>query len=153
MEEGVFLKVSSKGEYALRALIVLGQQNEKVMSISSISEKTLVTVSYLEQILLQLKKKGYVESKRGAQGGYFLKLSPSEINIGEVVRQIEGPLSPMGCASVTAYQPCPLEAACLLIPLWTLVRDIIANVLEQTTLNDLLEGNIDKFADKAKMHV
>lgn len=135
------MKVSSRGEYALRALIVLGQKKE-LMSISEISEGTLVTIKYLEKILLSLKKLGYVESKRGIQGGYFLSELPAEINIGEVIRQIEGPLSPMSCASVTAYEPCPLEGSCLLKPLWALVRDTIAYVLEQTTLEDLLKGQL-----------
>ncbi|MET1029757.1 RrF2 family transcriptional regulator [Domibacillus tundrae] len=97
------MKVSSQGEYALRALNVLGQKKE-LMSISEISDATLVTVKYLEKILLVLKKLGYVESKRGVQGGYFLNKPPEEINIGDVIRQIEGPLSPMSCASVTAYE-------------------------------------------------
>lgn len=135
------MKVSSKGEYALRALIVLGQKKE-LMSISDISDATLVTVKYLEKILLTLKKLGYVESKRGIHGGYFLSQQPEDINIGEVIRKIEGPLSPMSCASVTAYEPCALEKTCLLKPLWTLVRDTIAYVLEQTTLDDLLKGNL-----------
>ncbi|WP_134703416.1 Rrf2 family transcriptional regulator [Ammoniphilus sp. YIM 78166] len=139
------MKVSSRGEYALRALLVLGQHEGQVISISDISEKTLITVSYLEQILLQLKKLGYVKSKRGAQGGYSLKLTPAEINIGEVIRNIEGPLSPMGCASITAYEPCSLEPKCLLKPLWTLVRDTISHVLEQTTLHDLLNQNIGEW--------
>ena len=135
------LKVSSKGEYALRGLLVLGQHQGQILTISEIAEKTLVTVKYLEQIMHQLKKLGYVDSKRGSQGGYFLRKAPSEINIGEIIRQLEGPLSPMGCTSVTAYESCPLETSCLLKPLWALVRDTIANVLEQTSLDDLLQGS------------
>ncbi len=111
------MKVSSKGEYALRALLVLGQQQGTVVTIQEISHKTLVTINYLEQILLQLKKLDYVKSKRGAKGGYFLHKNTDEINIGEVIRHLEGPLSPMGCASITKYQPCPLEAVCQLKPL------------------------------------
>jgi Rrf2 family protein len=139
------MKVSSKGEYALRALLVLGQQQGKVMSIQEISDKTLVTVHYLEQLLLQLKKLGYVASKRGARGGYILEKTVDEINIGEVIRDLEGPLSPMACASITKYEPCPLEAGCQLRPLWSLVRDTIAYVLERTTLGDLLENRITLF--------
>ena len=136
------MKVSSKGEYALRALLVLGQQQGTVMTIQEISEKTLVTINYLEQILLQLKKLEYVMSKRGAKGGYYLHKNTDEINIGEVIRNLEGPLSPMGCASITKYQPCPLEAGCQLKPLWSLVRDTIAYVLERTTLEDLLLNRV-----------
>lgn len=152
MRGGETLKVSSKGEYALRALLVLGQHQGQVLSISDIAEKTLVTVKYLEQIMLPLKKLGYVESKRGVQGGYFLKMAPDEINIGEIIRQLEGPLSPMGCTSVTAYESCSLEPGCLLKPLWALIRDTIAQVLEQTSLDDLLQGNI-QLRDGGKMVV
>jgi len=136
------MKVSTRGEYALRALLMLGQHDGTVLSISQVAEKTLIPMSYLEQILLQLKNLGYVKSKRGVKGGYSLRLSPSEINVGEVIRRLEGPLAPMGCASLTAYEACPLEPGCLLKPLWTLVRDTVAYVLDQTTLADLLERNI-----------
>ncbi|MGJ7923300.1 RrF2 family transcriptional regulator [Neobacillus sp. LXY-4] len=136
------MKISSKGEYALRALLALGQHQGNVMTIQEISEKTLVTVSYLEQILLQLKKHDYVSSKRGVRGGYLLHKKANEINIGEVVRNLEGPLSPMGCASITKYEPCPLEGGCQLKPLWSLVRDTIAYVLERTTLEDLLTNRV-----------
>lgn len=138
------MKVSSKGEYALRALILLGNHKGKVLGIQEISEKTLVSIHYLEQILLQLKKLDYVVSKRGAKGGYFLHKEPEDINIGEVIRKLEGPLSPMSCASITKYEPCALEGGCQLKPLWSLVRDTIAYVLERTTLEDLLFNRITK---------
>jgi Rrf2 family protein len=136
------MKVSSKGEYVLRALLLLGNNPGKVMGIQEISDKTLVSVHYLEQLLLQLKKLGYVISKRGAKGGYMLHMKASDINIGEVIRELEGPLSPMGCASITKYEPCPLEEGCQLKPLWTLIRDTIAFVLERTTLEDLLQNRM-----------
>lgn len=137
------LKVSSRGEYALRALIVLGSQTYgSVVSIADISQKTLVPIPYLEQILLQMKRLGFVKSKRGKHGGYALRLQSGEIIIGEVIRHLEGPLAPIGCVSVTAYEACPLEEGCLLKPLWALVRDTVAQVLDQTTLQDLLEGRV-----------
>jgi Rrf2 family protein len=136
------MKVSSKGEYALRALLLLGNHQGTVMGIQEISDKTLVSIHYLEQILLQLKKLGYVISKRGAKGGYMLFMQPDEINLGEVIRELEGPLSPMSCASITKYEPCALEEGCQLKPLWSLIRDTIAYILEQTTLEDLLENRI-----------
>ena len=138
------MKVSSKGEYALRALLQLGTHQGNVLGIQEISEKTLVSIHYLEQILLQLKKLGYVTSKRGAKGGYMLQREPAEINIGEVIRDLEGPLSPMCCASITKYETCPLEGGCQLKPLWSMVRDTIAFVLERTTLEDLLLNRITK---------
>jgi len=137
------MKVSSRGEYALRALICLGAKNNNLINIEEISEKTLVPVNYLEQILLQLKRNGYVQSKRGVNGGYKLSRNPNDIIIGEVIRNLEGPLAPMGCVSITSYESCPLEEGCLLKPLWGLIRDKIAELLDNTTLYDLLEGNIN----------
>ncbi|MET3696894.1 BadM/Rrf2 family transcriptional regulator [Bacillus oleivorans] len=139
------MKISSRGEYALRALILLGRSEARVVPIGEISEKTLVSINYLEQLLLQLKRNGYVHSKRGVNGGYKLSRSPGEIIIGEVIRNLEGPLAPMGCVSVTAYESCPLEEGCLLKPLWALVRDTIADLLDHTTLKDLLDGNLHTF--------
>ncbi|HEY4553946.1 MAG TPA: Rrf2 family transcriptional regulator [Bacillaceae bacterium] len=136
------MKISSRGEYALRALICLGGKETGLQSIGEISEKTLVPLNYLEQLLLQLKRNGYVQSKRGVNGGYKLSRDPEEIVIGEVIRNLEGPLAPMGCVSVTSYESCPLEAGCLLKPLWARVRDNIAELLDRTTLRDLLEGNV-----------
>jgi len=136
------MKVSTRGEYALRALILLGQRPNEVIPVADISEKTRVPVNYLEQILLQLKKLGYVESKRGARGGYTLRMPADQVVIGEVIRRLEGPLAPMGCVSVTAYEPCPLEEGCLLKPLWALIRDTVARLLEHTTLDDLLQQRI-----------
>jgi Rrf2 family protein len=136
------MKISSRGEYALRALICLGSNDTELTSIGEISEKTLVPINYLEQLLLQLKRNGYVQSKRGVNGGYKLSRSPSEIVIGEVIRNLEGPLAPMGCVSVTSYESCPLEEGCLLKPLWALVRDTVAELLDKTTLKNLLDGNV-----------
>ena len=136
------MKVSTRGEYALRALILLGQHPNEVIPVADISAKTRVPINYLEQILLNLKKLGYVTSKRGIRGGYTLRLPSDQIVIGEVIRRLEGPLAPMGCVSVTAYEPCPLEEGCLLKPLWALVRDTVARLLEHTTLADLLQGRL-----------
>ncbi|MBN6889524.1 Rrf2 family protein [Cytobacillus horneckiae] len=137
------MKVSSKGEYALRALITLGKNENSVTSIKEISNQTLVPIQYLEQILLLLKSHGYVKSKRGVYGGYLLKNHPKEIVIGEVIRDLEGPLAPMSCVSITAYEYCPLEdQGCLLKPLWALIREEVALILDRTTLHDILEGQL-----------
>lgn len=140
------MKISSKGEYALRALITLAQNEEGLLQIKDIADKILVPSQYLEQILLTLKSHGYVKSKRGVYGGYTLKESPDKIVIGKVIRDLEGPLAPMSCVSITSYEYCPLEdAGCLLKPLWALIRDVTANLLDQTTLADLLNRNIPKY--------
>ncbi|MGV2445245.1 UNVERIFIED_CONTAM: Rrf2 family transcriptional regulator [Bacillus sp. ATCC 13368] len=92
-----------------------------------------------------LKSHGYVKSKRGVRGGYTLKELSNKIIIGNVIRDLEGPLAPMSCVSITAYEYCPLEDNnCLLKPLWALIRDQVAELLDNTTLKDLLEGNLYK---------
>ena len=136
------MKISSRGEYALRALIYLGKNEMRLIPIGEVSENTLVPINYLEQLLLQLKRNGYVQSKRGINGGYKLSKAPNEIIIGEVIRHLDGPLAPMGCVSITSYESCPLEKGCLLKPLWALVRDTVANLLDHTTLKDLLDEKV-----------
>ncbi|SFX21212.1 transcriptional regulator, BadM/Rrf2 family [Thermoactinomyces sp. DSM 45891] len=136
------MKVSSRGEYALRALIALGLQEGNVSTIADISGQTLVPAAYLEQILLQLKMLGYLKSRRGKKGGYMLAKAPDQIVIGEVIRSLEGPLAPMGCVSITSYEACPLEGTCLLKPFWALIRDSIAQLLDQTTLAHLIERKL-----------
>ncbi|MDQ0218771.1 Rrf2 family transcriptional regulator [Peribacillus cavernae] len=139
------MKISSKGEYALRALIALGRKEEELVQIKDISKETLVSSQYLEQILLHLKSHGYVISKRGVNGGYKLKEAPERIVIGKVIRDLEGPLAPMSCVSITSYEYCPLEdQGCMLKPLWALIRDEVADLLDHTTLQDLLDRNINK---------
>jgi Rrf2 family protein len=136
------MKVSSKGEYALRALIVLAKRGREVTPVADIAREIHVPVPYLEQILLQLKLLGFLRSKRGAGGGYRLRKKPGEIMIGEVIRQLEGPLAPMSCVSATRYESCELEPGCLLQPLWAKVRDTVAEVLDRTSLEDLLERRV-----------
>lgn len=81
-----------------------------------------------------------------------MKLAPSEIVIGTVVRELEGPLAPMSCVGLTSYEYCPLEdQGCLLKPLWGLIRDVVAELLEHTTLEDLLKGNIYRKASRLEI--
>ncbi|WP_017729177.1 RrF2 family transcriptional regulator [Halalkalibacterium ligniniphilum] len=136
------MKVSSKGEYSLRALLYLAQYPDRRLTVQEISDAILVPIPYLEKLLGQLRTLEYISSRRGTGGGFQLMKAPAEISIGEVIRQLEGPLAPMGCVSVTSYEPCQLEPACMLKPLWGLVRDTVADVLDRTTLADLLKRSI-----------
>lgn len=121
----------------------MGTKHPQLIQTKDISLETLVPANYLEQILLLLKSLGYVKSKRGSNGGYTLKSEPAMICIGDVIRDIEGPLAPMNCVSVTAYEYCPLEdKGCLLKPLWQLIRDVVADCLDHITLEDLLLGKL-----------
>ena len=91
--------LSSRGKYATRALLDLSlHENEGPVQIHDIAERQNIPVKYLEQILLQLKRAGFVVSRKGPGGGYSLASPPSKITLGAVVRAMDGPLAPMSCA-------------------------------------------------------
>lgn len=118
--------------------------------ISEISEKERIPKKFLEQILLEMKKHFILHSKRGKEGGYFLSKDPSEINIGNIIRIIDGPLAPIPCVSRLGYQKCEEcidEATCEIRFLMKKVRDATCDILDNATLQDLLklEGKINLF--------
>jgi Rrf2 family transcriptional regulator, cysteine metabolism repressor len=136
------MKLSLRGEYALRALLVLGlNYNASVVGILAISRHQNIPKRFLEQILNDLKAAGIVESKRGVAGGYRLRRSPDRITLAEVIRHIEGPLAPVSCVSERFYErcSCPDEARCGIRSIMKEVRDAIAGILEQFTVAQLCE--------------
>jgi Rrf2 family protein len=134
------MKLSTKGEYASRAMLEMALHfDEGALHIREISSAQDIPERFLEQILLQLKRAGYLRSRKGPHGGYFLAKSPSRISVAEVIRVMDGPLAPIGCVSVTAKAFCPREGDCGLKGLWKEVRDAIASILERTTFEDLAE--------------
>jgi Rrf2 family protein len=143
------MKLSKKGEYALRSLINLGiaaEMKRDLVQASELAEFEQLPVKFLEQILQAFKEAGIVSSKRGKFGGYRLAKPAKKIFIGEVVRLIDGPLAPIGCVSQSAYEPCtcPDEAHCGLRMLMLDVRNAIANILDRYTLADVVEITLRK---------
>jgi len=138
------MKLSKKGEYALRALIDLATAElvgRRLLRVSEIAAKEKMSVKFLEQVMLQLREAGYVASERGKFGGYRLARPASKISLGQVIRLIDGPLAPIGCVSQTAYVPCscPDEAHCGLRMVMLDVRNAIANILDRYTLANVVE--------------
>lgn len=134
------MRLSTKGEYASRAVLELSlHYEEKPLHIRDISKAQDIPQRFLEQILLQLKRAGLLRSRKGPDGGYYLARPPGEINVAEVIRVMDGPLAPIDCVSVTAYEVCPRERTCSLRGLWKEVRDAVAEILERTTFADLAE--------------
>ena len=136
------MKLSLRGEYALRALIVLGvSYDEPVVRIQTISKLQNIPKRFLEQILNELKAAGIVESRRGVAGGYRLRLPPDKITLAEVIRYIEGPLAPVSCVSERYYErcSCPDENNCGIRSVMKEVRDAIVKILESVTLAQLCE--------------
>ncbi len=143
------MKVSKKGEYALRALIDLGiaaEVGRSLVQVSELSSSGRIPAKFLEQIMQVLKEAGFVESRRGKWGGYRLAQPARKITIGQVVRLIDGPLAPIGCVSQTAYEKCscPDENHCGLRMLMLDVRNAIASILDRYSLADVVEVTLRK---------
>jgi len=137
------MKISVRGEYALRALIVLGlsPEREDVVRTQEISKRQNIPKRFLEQILSDLKAGGIVESKRGILGGYRLRRTAEEVTLAEIIRHIEGPLAPISCVSEQFYEKCtcPDELRCGIRSVMKEVRDAIVRILENVTLAQLCE--------------
>src|SRR5579871_780158 len=136
------MKLSLRGEYTLRALVVLGlNHGDRVLSIQSISTDQNIPKRFLEQILIDLKAGGFLESKRGVAGGYRLNRPPDKINLAEVIRHMEGALAPVSCVSEQFYRKCtcPDEAQCGVRSIMKEVRDAIVQILERRTVADLCD--------------
>jgi Rrf2 family protein len=138
------MRLSKRGEYGLRAMIALAvpdAQGQPVMrQIKDISATENIPAKFLEQILLALKNAGMVHSKMGIGGGYYLARPPEKITLGQIIRVLDGPIAPVNCVSQMAYEPCscPNEATCSLRLVMFDVRAAISNVLDKTTLADVV---------------
>ena len=131
------MKITKKGEYGLRALVDLALNYKRGMrQIQEIVREEAIPEKFLEQILLILKNAGFVQSKRGIGGGYFLSKSPEEISLGEVIRLIDGPLAPLGCVS-TEHGSCPKEITCGIRSVMLDVTNATAEILDRVTLADV----------------
>ena len=124
-------------------MLALGRRyREGPILISTLAKEESIPIKFLEAILLDLKSRGLLESKLGRKGGYYLNRPPSAITIGSIIRIIEGPLAPLPCASETAFRPCEEcedVENCGTRIIMRRVRDAISEVLDRTTLADLLK--------------
>jgi Rrf2 family protein len=138
------MRLSKRGEYGLRAMISLAEisnpdKSSPLVQIRDISERENIPAKFLEQILLALKNAGLLQSKMGFGGGYYLARPATDINLGQIVRVLDGPLAPVRCVSQMAYEPCdcPDEQTCGLRMVMGDVRNAIADILDNTSLADI----------------
>jgi Rrf2 family protein len=137
------MRLSKRGEYGLRAMILLAEPDEngqpRKMQIKEFVAREKIPAKFLEQILLSLKNAGMLHSKMGVGGGYYLARPADKINLGQIVRVLDGPIAPVKCVSQMAYEPCdcPSEETCGLRMVMFDVRAAISNVLDKTTLADV----------------
>ena len=135
--------ISKRTQYGLKAMLALGRRyGEGPVLIATLAKEETIPLKFLEVILLDLKGNGLLDSKKGKGGGYHLSRPPSTITVGSLIRMMEGPLAPLPCASETAFRACPecpdIESCGTRI-IMRQVRDAIADVLDHTTLADLLK--------------
>lgn len=140
------MRLSKRGEYGLRAMIALADPADKnksphMMQIKEIALREGISSKFLEQILLALRNNGLLHSKMGVGGGYYLAKSPGEITLGQIFRVLDGPIAPIKCVSQMAYEPCgcPDEETCGLRLVMGDVRNAIVDILDTTTLADVVK--------------
>lgn len=143
------MQLSKRCEYALRAMIDIGIAHElgrEVLPIGELAAHEHISVKFLEQILLQLKDEGFLDSRRGKLGGYSLRKPMQVIRMGDVVRLIDGPLAPIHCVSKTQYErcSCPDEEHCGLRMLMLDVRNSVSDILDRYTLQDIVHVTMRK---------
>jgi Rrf2 family protein len=133
--------LTQKAKYALRALAVLADSDPRVpMPIHEIADRAHAPQKFLESILLELRRHGVLASTRGKSGGYVMARPAAEVQVGDVIRMVDGPLAPIPCASLTAYRPCadcPDPGTCSIRLVMRRVRDATAAILDHTTVADL----------------
>ena len=133
--------LSKKSQYAFKALTYLAAKySEGPVLISEISKKKKIPLKFLENILLELKTAGILDSKKGKGGGYFLKKDPSKVKVAQVIRLVNGPIAMLPCVSLYFYERCKNcdEKHCDLHEMMIEVRDASLNILENRTLRELL---------------
>jgi len=133
--------LSKKTKYGIKALTYLAKQEAKVpVRIATISESENISLKFLESILLSLRKNGFLRSKKGKGGGYYLLKDPKDISMTTIMRVLEGPIAMVPCVSLNFYakcNDCPDENACAVNKLMLKVRDSTLEIFRNTTLADL----------------
>lgn len=132
------MRVSKKTDYALRALFTLVEHfGGAPIPIRELARRNDVPKKFLEQIMLQLKARGWVSSEAGVRGGYVLAKNPEKITMGEVVRHFDGILAPIDCVSFTGYERCSQEPVCKFRRVFLDARNYVAGVMDKATLAEV----------------
>jgi len=133
------MKISTKGRYALRIMLDLAIHLDKgPIRVKDIANRQSISDKYLEQIISLFNKAGYVKSVRGAQGGYLLTKEPCEYTVGMILRLAEGSIAPVSCVDDES-DGCEKRDACVSAMLWKKINDAVNEVVDNTTLQDLVD--------------
>ncbi len=141
------MKVSTKGRYGLKAMVYIAQNAENgCVSLKNISKDEGISENYLEQIIAQLKKHNLLKSIRGAHGGYILAKESKDISVGEILRALEGSISPVDCVdsySVEKFTTCGSNcgSCCTTKKVWEKIDESISNTVDAISLESIIEKN------------
>jgi Rrf2 family protein len=139
------MSVSRKCYYGIRAVYALAEHaGPEPLKIADIAEAEKIPIRFLEVILGQLKGAGFVQSRRGAEGGYLLAQPADKITVGQIMRSIDGPIAPVECVSQAPRQECEFHGDCHFFGFWGRVRQAMSDVVDRTTFADLLKENRDR---------
>ncbi len=132
------MRVTAKGEYATQAVLYLSLQYPEVLTIHDIARRHHIPLKYLEQILLELKRGGVLESRRGVNGGYTLARPPAQISVGEVLRIVDGAFAESSCIHNEAMGGVCVEGqSCGLKQTWRDVQGAVEKILFATSFDDV----------------
>jgi Rrf2 family transcriptional regulator, cysteine metabolism repressor len=132
--------VSQKCQYAIRAIFELARRyGQGPVRISDIAEAQAIPLRFLQVILNQLRSAGFVQSRRGAEGGYFLSRQPNEVTVGSIVEFVEGPIVPVACMTDKNAGECVLHGKCVFIRMWKQAAKAVSDVYAQTTFQRLVD--------------
>jgi len=133
------MRITYKGDYALKTILSLTLHfGRGPLTIHDIGKRADIPVKFLEQILLDLKRAGFVESKRGKVGGYLLAKPPSQIKLGEIIRFIDGPIEPIACIE-DRYAGCNDIYKCIFRKVWQEVANATSKIIDNITFEDLIK--------------
>ncbi|MCM8799437.1 MAG: Rrf2 family transcriptional regulator [Candidatus Omnitrophica bacterium] len=137
------MRITYKGDYALKTILKLSINYGKVLSIHKLAKDLDIPVKFLEQILLELKRVGFVKSRRGKVGGYFLARHPSKIMLGEIIRFVDGPIEPIACINDN-YRGCNDMYRCIFRDLWKKITEQTSKIVDNISFEDLRRRFTDK---------
>ena len=132
------MRVTYKGDYALKAVLDLAlNYDQELVTSHDLAKRIDAPIKFLEQVLLDLKKGGFVESRRGNVGGYLLSRSPARITVGEVIRFIDGPIEPISCV-MAKYSNCVDIQKCVFKKIWQEVAQATSDIIDNVTFEQLV---------------
>lgn len=132
------MRITYKGDYALKAILDLALHHGSLVTIHHMAKRADIPIKFLEQVLLDLKRGGFVISRRGKEGGYLLAKAPSQITVGDVIRFIDGPIEPIACVE-KKYTGCKDVYKCVFRKIWQEVGQSTSLIIDNITFADLVK--------------